>query len=154
MSNHKSINLSLSEPVNCMQCGIELRGSDSDVCTICGAPKIWKKIAYFNWDDFNLAANKLEEAGITIIKNDAGLGVGGYVRIVTGHAALSEIWIGKPDIERALEVLEAFGLTVPVPLVDREEPICPNCSKQLDLVGPTICKACNEPYCWFDIDEQ
>lgn len=142
-----------NQSINCRQCGIELRESDSDVCPKCGAPKFWKKIAYFSWADFNLAVILLEEAGILIIKNDAGLGIGGYVRIVTGHAALSEIWIGLPDIEKALEVLESANLTIPAPLVDREEPICPICNNQLDLDGPTICKACNEPFCWFDIND-
>lgn len=153
MSDHKSRNLTLSEPISCLQCGIELLGSDSDVCPKCGAPKSWKKIAYFNWDDFNLAANKLEEAGILIIKSDAGLGIGGYIQVVTGHTSLSEIWISKPDIERGLEILEASGLSISPPLVDRQEPICPVCEEQLDLEGPTICKSCNAPFCWIDFDE-
>lgn len=154
MSDRAPKPIPVNQPVICRQCGIELRDSDSDNCPKCGAPKSWKKIAYFNWDDFNLAANKLEEAGILIVKSDAGLGIGGYIQVVTGHTSLSEIWIGKPDIQRALEVLEASGLTVPAPLVDRQEPICPNCNEQLDMDGPTICKACDEPFCWFDIDEQ
>lgn len=153
MTDQMPRTIPINQSVNCRQCGIELFGSDSDECPKCGAPTIWKKIAYFNWDDFNLAANILEEAGILIIKSDAGLGIGGYVQVVTGHTSLSEIWIGKPDIERGLEILEASGLSVSPPLVDRNNPICPVCDEQLDLFGTAICKSCNTPYCWTDFDE-
>lgn len=146
------IPIPVNKPVICRQCGYDIRGTISEVCPECGAAKIWEKITYFDWDEFFEASLRLEEAGIQIIKKDSKLGVTGFVMI--GQYGISEIWIGKPNMKEAREVLANAGLAIPAPLVDREEPICPTCNKPLVLDGPTICKSCNEPFSWFDIDEQ
>lgn len=142
----------VNKPVICRQCGYDIRGTISKVCPECGAPRQWEKITYLDWDEFFEASLRLEEAGIPIIKYDAKKGMHSFV--MTGQYGQSEIWIGKPYMKQAREVLKSAGLTISAPLVDRAKPFCPNCSKQLDLDGPTICKACGEPFSWFDIDGQ
>lgn len=144
----------VSESIQCRQCGYDLRGTVSEVCPECGALKIWLKLVYFDGDEFSLAVHKLEESGVLFVKYDSGLGRAGNVQLLTGQTALSEIFICKPNIKKAIEVLESSGLAIPIPLVERAEPICPTCSQQLDIDGPTICKSCNAPFCWIDIDEQ
>ena len=152
VSDQKPKPIPVDNPVICRQCGYDIRGTISEVCPECGVPRQWEKTTYLDWHEFYEASLRLEEAGIPIIKYDSKKGIEGLV--MTGRNDNSELWIGKPYMKEARAVLKAAGLVIPAPLVDREEPICPNCSKQLDLDGPTICEACNEPFCWFDIDEQ
>lgn len=152
MSERTPKPLPVNKPVICRQCGYDIRGTISEVCPECGAPRQWEKITYLDWHEFFEASLRLEEAGIPIIKHDSKKGQAGFV--MTGAYGQSELWIGKPYMKDARAVLKAEGLTLPAPLVDRDEPICPNCNEQLDIGGPTICKSCDEAFCWFDIDEQ
>ena len=94
----------------------------------------------------------LDEAGVTTAKLDPRAGLPGAASLLAGAAVVGEIWIGEPDAEKALGALDAAGVHIPLPIVDRSDPRCPCCESALDPTGPPRCPDCATMFQWVEID--
>ena len=134
----------------CPACGYDLRGSVSPVCPECGTAKEWRQLSFFENREFQRAKLILEEARIPVRAFDAGLGQAGLNSLYGGGMSVHEIGVPQIHLQRARAVLEANGILVPAPFVDREEPFCPACGERMDPDGPEDCPHCDAAFCWSD----
>lgn len=134
----------------CLACGYDLRGSVSPVCPECGTPKEWRQLSFFESSEFQRAKLILEEAEIPVRAFDAGLGQTGLNSLYGGGMTVHEIGVPRLHLQKARTVLEAAGISVPAPFVDRQTPFCPACGERLDPDGPEACPHCGAAFCWSD----
>ncbi|UCD74406.1 MAG: hypothetical protein JSV91_11515 [Phycisphaerales bacterium] len=134
----------------CPACGYDLRGSVSPVCPECGVAKEWRRLSFFELDDFQQAKLILEEAKIPVRAFDAGLGQAGLTSLYGGGMKVYEIGVLQRHLQEARTVLQANGISVPAPFVNREEPFCPSCGERMDPDGPERCPHCDTAFCWAD----
>ena len=139
----------MGEVERCNHCDYDLRGSDTEVCPECGAPRVWRKLRFFDRGHFLQALTVLGQAGIAATPVEAT----GFLEHILGggNPPLPEILIGRQDTEPAIEALEAAGIGVPLPIVDRSEPVCPECGTELDLGGPEQCPTCRLAFHWVEV---
>jgi hypothetical protein len=95
----------------------------------------------------------LDGAGLVERTVDPGAGAAGLAHMVAGIVTAGEIWVASEDLDEAQRVLEANGLHLPVPIVDRSEACCPTCHEPLELDEVSPCARCGGLYEWVDIDE-
>ena len=90
-------------------------------------------------DQYNRAHAALNAEGLVRRKRDSGGGLGG---LGIGYAGLSPqgtIWIDaerRDDAAAALAHVDLELLEPSLPIVDRAEPICPECATPLPADGP------------------
>ncbi len=137
----------------CHVCGYDLRGADTAACPECGTPRARRRLVFHDARDFAAAAHVLHTAGIQSANFDPKRGFFGLESVLGGAATAGEIWIGTTDAQRAVATLEQAGVHVPVPIVDRSEPSCPQCGERLDPDGPEHCGQCGGLFHWIEIDE-
>ena len=141
----------MGEVERCNHCDYDLRGSDAQVCPECGTPRVWRKLRFFDRGQFLQALAVLGQAGIAASPVEA-TGVQGLELILGGGIPPPrEILIGRQDTERAIEAIEAAGIAVPLPIVDRSEPVCPECGTELDPGGPEHCPTCRLAFHWVEV---
>ncbi len=137
----------------CHVCGHDLRGSDTAACPECGTPRPWRRLVFSNASDFASAAQALQAAGIETSKFAPKSSPHGLGSWLGGMPTAGEIWIGATDTHRAVATLEKAGVHVPLPIVDRSDPACPQCGERLDPDGPEHCGQCGGLFHWIEIDE-
>jgi hypothetical protein len=138
-----------------MACGYDMRGSDSQRCPECGTPRT-VPVAIRDSQQFHLAKAMLERQGLLIRSIDPG-GALGIVAIAEGFAVQPGwLFVSVPDLVRVEECLDELGIMSSLsskPIVDRSEPICPQCEESLDPMGPEICPQCATAFQWVEIDQ-
>lgn len=113
-------------------------------------PTEWKGIRFFNLDELTAARAVLEREGIIHRCLNANPGIGAHY---FGQTATPEIRFGPADTERVMQLLDDAGIPVPMPIVDRSEPICPNCDSTLDPDAEEMCPDCGLEFQWVEIEE-
>ena len=112
------------------------------------------RLLFPSLDQYNRAHAALSAAGLVRRKRDPGGGLGG---LGVGYAGLSPqgtVWI---DVDRRDEAVAALAhvdlelLEPALPIVDRAEPICPECAEPLPADGPAECDRCGCCFEWVDI---
>ncbi len=145
-------------PQPCPGCGYDLQGSGSRHCPECGAAVSALFVTIGEFGDsgrFNAAAAALADSGIEIRTLDLGpvrptLGQWAGDLPLSGSTAIR---VRKNDLQAARRIVERFVDEPPLPIVDRSEPLCPNCESTLDPTGPPRCPTCATIFQWVEIDE-
>lgn len=140
------------KPTRCVGCGYDLRHLTSDRCPECGSFVAWQPIHLRDRVSLEIASAALGEA---LIEHQAVHGMDGLSGVMThlaggshGHA---EVWVPQPQHDQALDTLDAAGLAVGLPIVDRHEQACPYCTGDLDH-SSAACPACGITFTWVDVE--
>ncbi|MCH8823712.1 MAG: hypothetical protein IH984_09420 [Planctomycetes bacterium] len=155
MKHYQTPDITEEEAFRCIHCGYCVRGCESDMCTECGKPLIVLVGKFVNPGQFHAAAAALTDAGIEFEEqhiNPPSHALNQWLGGATLFGSAT-IHVAKRDYERSCTIVDEIKNKPLAPIVERTDPICPNCGQQLDLDGQTICKSCNAPFCWIDINE-
>jgi hypothetical protein len=113
-------------------------------------------IRFFNVEEFDAVCEALRSAGIVYESKKTQGGVADFFGLSDGINIATLIWIAWNDLDRAEEVLEAAGLSLPGTLVDVEEPFCPCCGFGVRLdpdLDAARCEVCGTLCIWFSEDD-
>lgn len=137
---------------SCSSCGYSLRGIASDHCPECGVA-VERKLVFLGREPFEAAERALRAAGIAFRSFDSDRGLGNIIGTDMGMMDRKHILIDRARFDEAMEVFERHDIHFPLPLVDRHEPQCPNCSGRLDTKREPPCPTCHAEFIWVDVGD-
>jgi hypothetical protein len=140
--------------IGCKHCGYDLRGSDAGVCPECGhAVEII--LATFKIDDpsFHALMTRLAAEGVRY----RGIGYDHVHQEEAFSSGIQSLFrpiavlVPRDEFDRASAMYEEVIQQDPVPIVDRNEPVCPYCEQSLDPSLDDPCPSCGGVYTLVDI---
>lgn len=138
-----------SGPV-CQHCGYLLRGVRSAICVECGRERV-RRLTFLDRMEFDAFRAAFDLAGVPHEYSDPSKGMLGMETVAYGLSISPMILLTWRHIEAAEAALEAVGLSLPVSLVDEEEPYCPCCGFALDRALDEVrCGVCGTRCAWYD----
>jgi hypothetical protein len=139
----------------CETCGYDLRGAESERCPECGASRWLEAITIHDPSQYHRARAALEHARLLAKFSDPGGRWGPLQAVEFGSTIPGWLWIDRNDVDHVADLLDDLGVQHSLnarPIVDRSEPLCPQCAGALDPAGPEQCPNCNALFTWVEID--
>lgn len=138
---------------HCPECGFDLERLGSTHCEACGAHEL-VRVRFDQPGGYERAVDVLDMIGVVVRRTPPSSPLGAASGLLLGITSSGYIWVDAADLDRAMDALEEAsinGIPIGSPIVDRSEPVCPNCQAALDPNADPPCPSCGADFDWVDI---